>query len=398
MFTGLRAIVQQIGESITDGRETDLDFASIGRLVTRNREPVFHFSTEFYINEGVEPPSGAVAGLEKSAPSFSKRAPEEAKSLGISGNQMRGGTPVPKQAPPPTPPVAYDEMPMASIVEEPDGQNFYESLDQGPPQSLNASASMPNLGDDERRRTPLLTSQQIKREHAYKEAMDRHIGEMETRAAEAVEERDAWHSHVVGCLHQEREDIMDKRDRARQNQVFLQQQMNWGEKRRMNQRREDIEAASSHDFPKFTEPPEKELKDFMHGQQARMRADLDEQVRTNNTLRNLSKQKERSLEISQIEANRQEMALLRDAERAKKAYDREAMATAWNADIRMKNIWKAIESHNKTGSHAPGALNPDSIPPSRGGSVRSVGRMMTGSSRKVPLGSSVSLSKLQGMA
>lgn len=29
---------------------------------------------------------------------------------------------------------------------------------------------------------------------------------------------------------------------------------------------------------------------------------------------------------------------------AKKAFDRESLATAWNADIRMKNIWKAIDA------------------------------------------------------
>ena len=42
------------------------------------------------------------------------------------------------------------------------------------------------------------------------------------------------------------------------------------------------------------------------------------------------------------------MAYGRTPQGAKKAYDKEALATAWNADIRMKNIWKAIEAwlHN----------------------------------------------------
>merc|ERR1719299_398576 len=110
----------------------------------------------------------------------------------------------------------------------------------------------------------------------------------------------------------------------------------------------------------------------MSGQQARVRSDLDDQVRTNNTLRNLQKRRERSLEVDQLEANRMEMAMLREAERAKKAYDKEALATAWNSEIRMKNIWKAIENHNKVGSqagsHAPQVLNVDQVPPSRSGS------------------------------
>merc|ERR1719198_1621829 len=257
-----------------------------------------------------------------------------------------------------------------------------------------------NLDEAAQRSTPMLTSQQYKREVAYKEAMDRHISEMEARASEAVREKEAWHGHVNDCLDQERDEMQVKRSRAQQNQYFLRQQVQWREKQKKEQRKDDIVAASAHDFPKFTEPAGDEMKDFISGQQARMRADLDEQVRTNNTLRNLQKRRERALETDQLTANRMEMAMLREAERAKKAYDKEALATAWNSEIRMKNIWKAIENHNKVGSqagsHAPQVLNVDNIPPSRSGSAVSAGRLMTGSSRRVPLGASSSLSKIEG--
>jgi hypothetical protein len=257
------------------------------------------------------------------------------------------------------------------------------------------------IGSDVERngRTPMLTSQQYKRELAYKEAMDRHISEMEARTSEAVKEKEAYHSHINDCLAQERDELQVKRSRAQQNQYFLRQQVQWREMQKKDQRKDEIVAASAHDFPKFTEPAENEMKDFMSGQQARMRADLDEQVRTNNTLRNLSKRRERALEVDQLEANRMEMAMLREADRAKKAYDKEALATAWNSEIRMKNIWKAIENHNKVGSntssHAPQVLNVEQIPPSRSGLSSSGGRVMTGSIRKVPLGASSSLSKLK---
>merc|ERR1719157_400406 len=202
--------------------------------------------------------------------------------------------------------------------------------------------------------------------------MDRHISEMEARAGEAVAEKEAFSGHINDCLLQERDEMQVKRSRAQQNQYFLRQQVQWREKQKKEQRKDDIVSASAHDFPKFTEPAEKEMKDFVSGQQARMRADLDEQVRTNNTLRNLQKRRERTLEVDQLNANRMEMAMLREADRAKKAYDKEALATAWNSEIRMKNIWKAIESHNKVGSQAgsqTGAqvLDVGMIPPSRGG-------------------------------
>merc|ERR1719440_2743804 len=213
-------------------------------------------------------------------------------------------------------------------------------------------------------------------------------------------EKDAFQQHLHDCLTQERDEMQVKRSRAQQNMYFLRQQVQWREKQEKEQRKDDIVASSAHDFPTFTEPAEKEMKEFVSGQQARMRADLDEQVRTNNTLRNLQKRRERALEVDQLQANRMEMGMLREAERAKKAYDKEALATAWNSDIRMKNIWKAIESHNKVGSsqggsHAPQVLDVSQIPPSRSGSTVSAGRIMTGSSRRVPLGASSSLSKIQ---
>merc|ERR1711865_1176286 len=105
----------------------------------------------------------------------------------------------------------------------------------------------------------------------------------------------------------------------------------------------------------------------------------------------------RAVETDQLSANRMEMAMLREAERAKKSYDKEALATAWNSEIRMKNIWKAIDSHNKvgtsqTGSHAAQVLDVGAVPLSRGSTaMSSAGRLMTGSSRRVPLGASSSL-------
>merc|ERR1719324_955538 len=116
------------------------------------------------------------------------------------------------------------------------------------------------------RRTPNLTTQQYKKEVAYKEAMDRHISEMEARASEAVREKEAWHAHVNDCLLQERDEIQVKRSRAQQNQYFLRQQVQWREKQKKEQRKDEIIAASAHEFPKFTEPDGQEMKDFLTGQ------------------------------------------------------------------------------------------------------------------------------------
>lgn len=402
VFTGLRALVQQLGQVVSEGQEVDVGFGSIGRLLVREREPRFSFSAALMQGpggadgEGVPPEALSTLpnnGYQRSsAPAFRKDAPEEALGLGITGG-------IPGQEPDDFGD-AIEPMPSMPALQL-DQQDGYRSAE--PPSRRSDIASnvgADNVDDISGRRTPMLTSQQYKREVAYKEAMDRHISEMEARASEAVREKEAWHSHVNDCLEQERDEMQVKRSRAQQNQYFLRQQVQWREKQKKEQRKDDIVAASAHDFPTFTEPAEKEMKEFQSGQAARMRADLDEQVKTNNTLRNLQKRRERALEVDQLTANRMEMAMLREAERAKKAYDKEALATAWNSEIRMKNIWKAIESHNKVGSqansHAPQVLDINAVPPSRGGSSTvSAGRIMTGSTRRRPLGASSSLSRLQ---
>merc|ERR1712118_484083 len=81
---------------------------------------------------------------------------------------------------------------------------------------------------------------------------------------------------------------------------------------------------------------EAQLQEAMD-QQAKFRNDLDFQVRTNNALREMSRQKERELENSQLDANRSE--------------------------VKMKGIWKAIENHTNAAAHsqplATAGVSPD---------------------------------------
>merc|ERR1740121_580649 len=359
---------------------------------------MFSFSQEVLATEGMDAP--IAADMPQAAPSgaaaFRKDAPAEALGLGI-----RGSAPAAQAAALPEEPSRY----FASIPEE-DPMPHHAAPRTPAARPLSRGASAPSLTPPSSggggSPTGSLTNAQYKKEVAYKEAMDRHICAMEAKAAEAINERQSWQMHMEDCLAQERDEIHSKRTRAQMNLHFLKHQMQMGEDRKKDQRREDIEAASAHEFPDFGQANESGSKEFIQGQQARLRADLDEQVRTNNTLRNLQKQRERSLEVDQLNANRMEMSMLREAERAKRAYDREALATAWNSEIRLKNIWKAIDSHNKVGSqassHPPEVLVTDQmIPPSRGGtsSVKSAGRTMTGSSRRLPLGTSSSLGSIR---
>lgn len=381
VFSGLRSLVLRIGEAVSEGKEVDLTLGEVGRFICKgDKDPRILFAAELYTREGLEAPVTALeegSCVARAVPSFRRDAPQDVQQLGIRGN------------------VAPQELPPEPVTVPHLGLEYQSTLpisEADPQRQLYSSGSAPSLGTPSR--VPGMNGTQFKKEVAFKEALDRHISSMEARAAEAMAEREAWSSHVSACLDQERDELQQRRMRAQMNLHFVKHQIAMGEERRKEQRKEDIEAASSHDFPKFQDVPESERKEFNHGQQARVRNELDEQVRTNNTLRNLQKQRERALEVNQLEANRREMGMLRNAERAKKAFDREALTTSWNSEIRMKNIWKAIESHTKVGAQSQVMLM-DDLPPSRGGSAVSAGRLLTGSSRRVPLGASSSLTQLE---
>jgi len=405
VFVGVRSLVQRIGEVIAENKEVDITIDDVGRLICRgDRDPRFQFAPELYIREGIEAPL-AVADegvTQKTSASFRRGGNEEALSLGIQGSSKPGPLTTVQEEQFEPQPSAFEPEAMPPVTNTQDferyirheppamAQDFVDYSSEPPRRLMSGGSAMSMVSQ-----TPSLTNTQYKKEVAYKEAMDRHISAMEARASEAMFEREAWSQHVHACQEQERDEIQQKRLKAQMNLNFLQHQIKIGEEKKKEQRKEDIVAASAHDFPQLSLLTDEDRKTFFHGQQARMRADLDDQVRTNHTLRNLAKQRERTIEVNQLESNKREMAMLRNAERAKKAYDREALATAWNSEIRMKNIWKAIESHNKVGSHPPQVLLTDSLPPSRGSSAMTAGRLLTGSSRRVPLGASNSMGQLE---
>jgi hypothetical protein len=157
-----------------------------------------------------------------------------------------------------------------------------------------------------------------------------------------------------------------------------------------------VEVASSHDFPHFSEPPEAQLRQVLADQQAKFRSDLDFQVRTNNALREMSRVKERELENSQLEANREELRHMREAERARRDADKAALTTSWDQEVRMKGIWKAIENHTNAAAHSvPLKTAGPGLTPDFGDAGASRQNLQSShsnvSARRTPTGASMSL-------
>jgi len=108
----------------------------------------------------------------------------------------------------------------------------------------------------------------------------------------------------------------------------------------------------------------------------------------------MSRQKERELENSQLEANRSELKNMRDAERTRKDADKSALTQSWDQEIKMKGIWKAIENHTNAAAHSQplaAGVTPDfgSVENSR--MNRTSSAMSDTSSRRTPGGMHMSL-------
>jgi hypothetical protein len=172
VFSGLRLMVQCVGEAIAAGKDLDITLGECGRLICRGGVPGFAFASDLCSGEDTEAPSAPAdeGPTRVSAAAFRRDAPEEAMGLGVRGRTVAEEPPA----------VATMPAPMAFPSTQDDG--FFDEVAPA------ASPASPDFGDE----GPNLTNLQYKREVAYKEAMDRHISSMEARASEAMNEREAW--------------------------------------------------------------------------------------------------------------------------------------------------------------------------------------------------------------
>ena len=184
-----------------------------------------------------------------------------------------------------------------------------------------------------------------RQELAYREALNRHLNLLEYRAGEAIKGRQDWESQISTSLEKEAVAFRNRRKLSGEVAKFVSQQILWNEAKRSEERHCTIAAASSHDFPSFSEPPESVLTFKQKQQQAMMREALDSQVKMNSALRDLAKEKEKQLEDAQSKANLKELKSLKMSEEKRREDEKRQLAESWNREVKIKHIWKAIEDH-----------------------------------------------------
>lgn len=235
VFTGLRMILVQIGEACGEGKNVSIEF-EMGNLISQEGEPRFAFAAELYLAEGLQVPSGAADDLEYK-PSVSFAPPtKEALALRLEGSNIssisstasrdtRGHTGIslgsgrqggygPSSVCEPI--LEHAEAPPGSKVTGGDEDWSYNPCLQSGADVLRLNKDVPErvlsseVGSSrgsvtygsmrgggappqmmEEGMQQQLGQVRTRHEHAFQEAMDRHISEIETQANELYETKNS---------------------------------------------------------------------------------------------------------------------------------------------------------------------------------------------------------------
>ncbi|CEM19543.1 unnamed protein product [Vitrella brassicaformis CCMP3155] len=200
---------------------------------------------------------------------------------------------------------------------------------------------------------------------AMEGALDRAVTQLEVEAAQALREREIHEERLQHAHEEEKRAQMDKRRRQALHREYLEGQIKWDRERAKRDKDEYIQAASCHEFPKWSEPPPDEMRDIIRRKKLEVKKELDNQVAVNRQLRESDRTKEQLFEKELLATTHEELASLSRNEQLWKAYEREALNQAWDREVRMKRIMKQVArhpSHPALLSLAKPALSPSPEP------------------------------------
>lgn len=182
--------------------------------------------------------------------------------------------------------------------------------------------------------------------HVQNRMMDEYISKLQAEAKVAVKEADETQRKMKQDIDDEHSENRRRREQAQHNQHRLRHQMEENKMRRAEDRREYIEAASSHSFPLFTETfiSLDEVNQYRADQKRIFREELDHQLMTINTMKNLRKKEDNDYAYDKKVTNIGQMTKDRKAERDRLAKQGRDMVASWDRDLRLQSIKKAILS------------------------------------------------------
>mmetsp|Transcript_115093 Transcript_115093/g.229212 ORF Transcript_115093/g.229212 Transcript_115093/m.229212 type:complete len:283 (+) Transcript_115093:109-957(+) len=224
-------------------------------------------------------------------------------------------------------------------------------LDVGIPANVRAAAMGSSHSSGGRSRgsrrgkSVAMTLQEMQRK-VQDEAMERHIVALGRDAKEAAVEKVTWDGTIRSVQTSEQQELLDRREQCRRNQLELKEQMEANKARRVEMRKEQIEAASTHSFPLFTETfvCEAEVEAYRKKQKEQWREELDEQRLTNQMLRNLEEKKHHDSAKQKHHENVASVIKERGHERNRLQQQGRELVNSWDRAVRLNGIKKAIHT------------------------------------------------------
>lgn len=201
---------------------------------------------------------------------------------------------------------------------------------------------------------PLGMSLKEQQQHVANEAWARHVAALELEAKQTVEDNNFYGRTIQGGLQEEKNEASRARNLAKQNQEQIKSQMSSNKDRRAETRREYIEAASSHSFPLFTETfiSVDEVEAYHKKQKEKWREELNMQAKVNQTLRNVEERAKHDHALVQQSLNLKNMGASKEKDVSHKLALGRELKAAWDRDIRLKGISKAILTGRDMTFHA----------------------------------------------
>mmetsp|Transcript_3505 Transcript_3505/g.6840 ORF Transcript_3505/g.6840 Transcript_3505/m.6840 type:complete len:584 (+) Transcript_3505:114-1865(+) len=418
---GLRALVQQIGQAMSQGRQVVLDL-SFGRLVAEDRIVRLDFSPELLMGQDMEPHElQQLSEVETDAP----RPVATFSATGPSRQQLRGLNVIVSKA-------SQGEQPQKPAG----GRSGHSSGSAVGSTAQRVTAAIPRAADGSggvaTPRQPNARSQHVNA--TYSEALHREITALEMRASEAMRDRAEMEGGIIRDAMQETRRKAERQSQERQNAEFLQRQMEAREARRQTERaaasneREGEGAQQQRQRPPTMpaldlatlerrnmltstarETHARSLSSSAGGQppgsargrpptassfggggggggdwndngRRRARSELGEalkgQMQANRDRREASKDFERYVEKTRLEQDQQDTEARVAFVKAAKAREREELNSAWREEKRLRDIKRSIEAIEL--GRAPQPLTHRRQPPSSAAGDSSFGPVSPG--------------------
>lgn len=175
-------------------------------------------------------------------------------------------------------------------------------------------------------------------------AMDRYITALQAEAQDAVKDAHGWTMKMQNDRDDETAEYMRKKEIAQRNSFLLKSQIEENKMRRAEDRREFIEAASTHSFPLFTETfiSLEEYNQYLEDRKKNFHKELTAQLQCINTMKALEAKDNRDQALHNNKMNTFSMGKDRKAERDRLKNQGRDMVNSWDRDLRLHHIKKAI--------------------------------------------------------